>query len=53
MHYQGEYKILFPQFIEVNDCIIIDINNEIKVEKINLNKILSIFGDRTDMKLMV
>lgn len=40
-------KIMIPNFKEVYDCIIIDMNNEIKEENINFKRILSMFGDRT------
>ena len=40
-------KIMIPNFKEVYDCIIIDMNNEITEEKINFKRILSMFGDRT------
>lgn len=39
--------IMLPRFKEVYDCIIIDMNNEIKEENINFKRILSMFGDRT------
>lgn len=40
-------KIMSPNFKEVHDCIIIDMNNEIKVENVNFKRILSMFRDRT------
>ena len=40
-------KIINPKFKEVHDCIIIDVNNEIEVENINFERILSMFRDRT------
>lgn len=40
-------KIMLPNFKEVYDCIIIDMNNEIKEENINFKRILSMFGDKT------
>lgn len=40
-------KIMSPNFKEVHDCIIIDMNNEIKVENLNFKRILSMFRDRT------
>lgn len=40
-------KIMSPNFKEVHDCIIVDMNNEIKVENVNLKRILSMFRDRT------
>lgn len=41
------YKIMSPNFKEVHDCIIIDMNNEIKVENANFKRIISMFRDRT------
>ncbi|GKX67000.1 hypothetical protein [Inconstantimicrobium mannanitabidum] len=40
-------KIMSPNFKDVHDCIIIDMNNEIKVENVNFKRILSMFRDRT------
>jgi hypothetical protein len=40
-------KIMNPNFKKVHDCIIIDMNNEIKVENVNFKRILSMFRDRT------
>ncbi len=40
-------KIMIPNFKEVHDCIIIDMNNEINVENVNFKRILSMFRDRT------
>ena len=40
-------KIMSPNFKEVHNCIINDINNEINVENVNFKRILSMFGDRT------
>ncbi|NOW04336.1 hypothetical protein [Clostridium beijerinckii] len=40
-------KIMFVNFKEVYNCIIIDMNNTIKEESINFQRILSMFGDRT------
>lgn len=44
---QSISKILNPHFVAVHDCVIIDIDNEIKIEKINFDRILSMFQDRT------
>ncbi|CAM2897755.1 hypothetical protein HAHI6034_01790 [Hathewaya histolytica] len=38
---------MIPNFKEVHDCIIIDMNNEINVENVNFKRILSMFRDRT------
>ncbi len=40
-------KIMIPNFKEVYNCVIIDMNNEVKEENINFERILSMFGDRT------
>lgn len=40
-------KIMIPNFKEVHGCIIIDMNNEIKVENVNFKRILSMSIDRT------
>ncbi|GAA0086292.1 hypothetical protein UT300007_27310 [Clostridium sp. CTA-7] len=40
-------KIMIPNFKGVHDCIIIDMNNEIKIENVNFKRILSMFTDRT------
>lgn len=40
-------KIMSPNFKEVHDCIINDMDNEIKEENVNFKRILSMFGDRT------
>ncbi|WP_297422750.1 hypothetical protein [Clostridium sp.] len=41
-------KIMFANFKEGYNCIIIDMNNTIKEESINFQRILSMFGDRTE-----
>lgn len=40
-------KMMVPNFKDVHDCIIIDIDNEINVKNVNFNRILSMFRDRT------
>lgn len=40
-------KVLNPNFVEVHNCIIIDINDEIKAENIDFERILLMFQDRT------
>lgn len=40
-------KIMFPTFKEVYNCIVVDMNDEIKEENINFKRILSMFGDKT------
>lgn len=40
-------KILYPYISEVHDSVIIDINKEIDPEKVNFEKVLLMFQDRT------
>lgn len=40
------FKIMSLNFKEVYDCIIVDMNNEIKVENVNLKRIFFMFRDR-------
>ncbi len=40
-------KIILPNLVKINDCIIIDMNNRFKEKNIDLKVVLDRFGDRT------
>lgn len=40
-------RLLQPNIKNIYDCLIIDNENEIEIEKIDIDKILQIYGDRT------